>query len=928
MRFPYGTLFTLAVSTSFLIAPAAAATTGGKRALSHGARELSFEPNQGQTAPEVRYLSHGKRSSLFLTANKAVLLLRRGDRQLALEMRLKGANADPRIEGTDPLPGTVNYFSGGDARKWRTGIPRFGRVLYRSVYPGIDLAYYGTERQLEYDFVVAPGADPGRIAMEVAGHDRASIDAQGDLVLMAEGHEMRQHKPVVYQVHDGRRERVDGRYVLRGSTVTFALGPYDRSRALVIDPLFGYSTYLGGNKEEDGTGVATDAECNLYMTGTTPSVNFPTTPGAFRVSVPKSTQTYVAKIDPDSETLIYSTFLGGDSSTVSTGIVVDAAGNAYITGTQAGNFPTTAGAPGTSNDGRAFVAKLNPSGTQLLYGTTVPGTISGTPNAIAIDRNGAAYITGTVTAGLKTTAGAYQPTYPSPVDHTGFLAKVNPDGKSLGYVTYFGVTKVNVDPTSLAVDASGTVYFTGYTRALDLPVTANAPQPKNAGIEDAFLFKLNSTGSAILFGTYLGGVGYDRSQGVALDGAGNIYMAGLTTSGAFPTTPGAYRATETNFSGSGWVVKYSATDYKILYSTYVARVSGLNALAVDSAGNAYTTGEANSTSDLRTTADAIKSKVVVNVDGQDSWVAKLNPSGTGLLYGTYFGGTADETSAAIAIDSDSSIYITGNTFSTDLPMALHPAQGAHSDGGKTRDSYVTQFVEPPWFDAAHIANAASFRGGAIAHGEIVTIYGFSLGPKKLRTYNLTNGKFDTTLARTRVLFDGVEAPIIYASWGQTSIVVPYSVAGKQTTQAVFEYKGRRSAPVTLTVADAAPGIFTIAQNGSGQGAILNWPDYTVNGPNSRIAPGGLLMVFLTVGGENGKDGEPAQGIQQHPMIVTARVGGVDAQVTYAGPSPGLIWGLTQVNVIVPTSVAAGAAVPITVTFGNRTTQADVTIAVK
>jgi uncharacterized protein (TIGR03437 family) len=331
---------------------------------------------------------------------------------------------------------------------------------------------------------------------------------------------------------------------------------------------------------------------------------------------------------------------------------------------------------------------------------------------------------------------------------------------------------------------------------------------------------------------------------------------------------------------------------------------------------------------LRTTADAIKSKVVINVDGQDGWVAKLNPSGTELLYGTYFGGSGNETSAAIAIDSDSSIYITGNTFSTNLPLALHPAQGAHGDGGKLRDAYVTQFVEPPWFDAAHIANAASFQSGAIAHGEIITIYGLSLGPKKLRTYNLTNGKFDTTLARTRVLFDGVEAPIIYASWGQTSIVVPYSVAGKQTTQAVFEYKGRRSAPVTLTVTDAAPGIFTLAQNGSGQGAILNWPDYAVNGPNSRIAPGQVLMVYLTVGGENGKDGELAQGIQQHPMSVTARVAGMDAQVIYAGPSPGLIWGLTQVNVVVPTSVAAGAAVPITVTFGNRTTQANVTIAVR
>jgi uncharacterized protein (TIGR03437 family) len=238
-----------------------------------------------------------------------------------------------------------------------------------------------------------------------------------------------------------------------------------------------------------------------------------------------------------------------------------------------------------------------------------------------------------------------------------------------------------------------------------------------------------------------------------------------------------------------------------------------------------------------------------------------------------------------------------------------------------------QLAEPPWFDASYVFNGASWTKGAVAPGEIITIYGFSLGPKVLKNYNITGGKFDSTLARTKITFDGVPAPIIYASWGQTSVVVPYSVAGKGTTQVVVEYKGRVGAPVTLQVADAAPGVFTAAATGSGQGAIL-LEDYSVNGPANAVPRGRAAMVFMTVGGENGTDGMLAAGIAQHPMPVTATIGGKPAQVIYAGPSPGLIWGLTQVNVIVPADAPTGTAVPIEIAFGGRSTQSGVTIAVK
>lgn len=375
----------------------------------------------------MAFVSHGIRSSLFLTPGKAVLSLLRGDRQLALEMRFKNANPNPRIEGTNRLPGTVNYFAGADARTWRTAIPRYGRVLYRGIYPGIDLSYYGTDRQLEYDFIVAPGVDPHAIQLELAGHDKARIDGHGDLVLMAGGHEIRQHKPVVYQQLDGRREAIDGRYVLRGRTVSFDVGAYDRGRTLVIDPLLGYSSYLGGAGEETATGVATDPAGNVYLTGGTLSADFPVSPGTYQNTKPAVTSSpvvYVTKIDPDGEKLIYSAYM---ASGTSTGLAVDAAGNAYITGTQNSNFPVTPGAAGSKGSG-GFVAKLSPDGAQLLYSTTVPGATF--PLSITLDRNGAAYICGYTQGALKTTPGAFQSTVPGHGTFQGFVAKINPDGKS------------------------------------------------------------------------------------------------------------------------------------------------------------------------------------------------------------------------------------------------------------------------------------------------------------------------------------------------------------------------------------------------------------------------------------------------------------------------------------------------------------------
>jgi uncharacterized protein (TIGR03437 family) len=882
---------------------------------------LSFEPNRGQTAEEVRFLAHGKRSNLFLTPHRSVLSLERNERSLVVEMRFEGANPNPQVEGEERLPGTINYFLGTTPAKRSATLPRFGRVVYRNLYPGIDLAYHGIECQLEYDFVVSPGADPRAIRLKITGQDKARVDKNGDLVLLAGGYELRQHKPLIYQERNGSREPVGGRYVLRGNMVEFEIAPYDAGRILVIDPLLGYSSYLGGNNEDNGSGVATDSAGNVYVTGGVLSTDFPTTPGTYpgKRGTAKERTIYVTKIDPDSETLIYSAFLGPGSSS---GIALDRSGNVYLIGTPGSDFPVTHDSGGTGIT-TGFVAKLSGDGTKLLYSTVLHSSVS--PSSIAVDAAGAAYVVGTASGKtLPSTPGVVQPSLAGST--VGFVLKVNADGKRYDYLTCFGGASGNatVVLSGIAVDGSGNAYITGNTPAKDLPVTANAPQPANGGGNDSFLFKLNATASSFLFGTYLGGAGSDWGQGLGLDEVNNIYVGGFSTSGPFPTTPGSYMSSVAGYGGAAWVVKY-APDFKIQFSTYIADVASVKAIAVEPNGNTTITGEAAFTSTLRTTPDALKAKVDRNTDGSQAWVAKLNAAGTRLLYGSYFGGTEDETSQAVAVDGDGSVYITGETFSPDLPISFNPVQRS-KNAAQYRDAYVSQFVDIPWFDAAHVANGANFTAGPVAPGEIITIYGFSVGPKAFKTFNVTGGKFDTTLARAKITFDGVPAPILYASWTQTSVVVPYSVRGG-TTQVIVEYKGRPSAPVTLQVAQTSPGIFTASATGSGQGAIL-LEDYSVNTAQNPVSRGRAAMVFTTLGGENGVDGLLAAGVAQHPLPVTATIGGKDAQVIYAGPSPGLIWGLTQVNVIVPDAAPTGSAIPIVIAVGGRSTQSGVTIAIK
>jgi hypothetical protein len=392
---------------------------------------LSFEANQGQTASAVQFFSRGSGYALFLTPQEAVLSLSKPVTPTArgaavqpaqqtdvLRMQLVGANPSPQVAGVDQLPGTTNYFLGNNPAQWRTNVPTYGKVAYQDVYPGIDLVYYGNQQQLEYDFVVQPGASPDVIRLSVQGAQNMSLDAQGNLVLQTANGDVVEQAPVVYQEGAGGRQAVAGRYVLVGQDgVGFQVGGYDGSRPLVIDPLLSYSTYLGGGDQDYGYGIAVDPSGNAYATGNTYSSNFPTTPEALQTTYGGYDDAFVAKLNATGTALLYSTYLGGSGADAGSAIAVDTSGNAYVTGlTWSYNLPTTPGAFQTTLEGSgyndAFVAKLNAMGTALLYATYLGGNNSDVGYGIAVDISGNVYVTGeTLSSVFPITPGAPQTTY-------------------------------------------------------------------------------------------------------------------------------------------------------------------------------------------------------------------------------------------------------------------------------------------------------------------------------------------------------------------------------------------------------------------------------------------------------------------------------------------------------------------------------------
>ena len=661
----------------------------------YGKLPMAFEVNQGQADPAVRFLTRGRGYGLYLTPTEAVLRLRgsapassAAPPEAVVRMRLEGANPQPELSGVDLLPGITNYFIGSDPTRWRTAVPNYARVRYKNIYSGIDLVFHGDQGGLEYDFIVAPGADPRRILLDFKGARNLALDSEGNLGVATSSGYLVQRKPVVYQDIDGTRRLVDGRYVLRGKhRVGFKLASYDRRRPLVIDPVLVYSTYLGGRGfEEQVSGLAVDSVGNVFVVGTNEQGGFPTTPISLQPAAEGIyRRAFVAKLNAAGTALDYSTYLGGATNVWGQGIAIDASGNAYVTGHTACGFPTT---PGAFRIACAhpyldfYVAKLSPAGDSLVYSTYL-GADAGDEldMAIAVDTEGHAYVTGAAD-GVPTTPGAFQPENAGGYD--AFVTKLNPAGTALVYSTYLGGSSYDAG-YGIAVDAIGNVYVAGGT-AGTLPTTAGAFQTAFGGGLDVFVAKLDPTGSALIYSTYLGGTEREEAYGIALDRDGNTYVAGVT-GGDFPTTPGAVQVTAGGHTDA-FVAKLNAAGTALVFATYLGGPAwdSANGIAVDRSGNAYVTGSTNG--EFPTTTDA--TQLTVGGAG-DAYVAKLNPSGTGLDYSTYLGGNGYDYGRAIAVDEDQNAYVAGIA-SVGFPTTRGAYQSGYAANG---DAFVAKLGNFP-----------------------------------------------------------------------------------------------------------------------------------------------------------------------------------------------------------------------------------------
>jgi hypothetical protein len=629
--------------------PAAAAATQspalsarGRVQASLATLPLAFEANQGQTDPQVKYMARGNGYTVFLTANETVFAMQassqastartaskhevlRGkttrvatkDKSAAIHMRVVGGNARAEITAGSQLPGVTNYYIGGDRNQWHSGVKQYAGVTYRDVYPGVNMAFYGEQRQLEFDFIVAPGASCVPIQLGVSGAKKIATDNAGNLVMSSSVGNVLLHKPVAYQKKDGVRQPVEARFVLQAKgRVSFELGNYDHSRELVIDPALSYSTYLGGSGEDEAFAIAVDATGNVYVAGQTASPDFPAHTGT--VSTVGGFDAFVTKLNASGSSLVFTTLIGGGGNDVALGIAVSSTA-AYIGGittSSAISFPSTVTlGPGGGQD--SFVASLNSTTGTAVYVTRIGGTGSDSGNAIA-------------------------------------------------------------------VDSTGNAYLVGETDSTNYPTTASPIQDQNAGTDDAFISKINPTGTGLIYSTYLGGSQGDLATGIALDSSNNAYVAGITGSSNFPTTTGAFQTAQKGTFDNGFVTEIKADGSATIYSTYLGGSAGNDpyGIALDSAGEAYVTGSTSST-DFPTINPAQTS----NAGGLDVFVTKFNSTGSALLFSTYYGGTLDDTATGIALDSFGDVYVTGRTASSTYPVSGTPFQGTISGSS---DAFVTE----------------------------------------------------------------------------------------------------------------------------------------------------------------------------------------------------------------------------------------------
>ena len=904
------------------------------------AQGLWFEPNQGQAHPSVQFLAHTPGGYVYFAHDKMALR--------DVRMDLVGANKHATVVLEEPTGGISSYFIGRDEKDWHSGIPHYGRVRYKNVYAGIDLVYYASGRDIEYDFILKAAADPSQI--KLAYNKRVRIDENGDLLVGG----IKQHRPKVLQ--NGREIACE--YLLRNDQVQLALSAYDHSQPLAIDPVLEYSSYLGGPAEEGANDLKVDANGFVLLTGYGRAPNSPDL-NPFQQTSGVSSDTFVFKLDPTGKKLIYYAFLGGDFDDDGQGIDIDSGGYAYVSGqTSSLNFPLKNPIQRQFGGGYkdAFVAKLTPDGRNLVYSTYLGGSGEESGASVAIDAAGNAYVVGETFSFDFPTKNALQPHIAGGGD--AYLVKVAADGSALLFATYLGGSS-NDYGFGVAVDKNGSAYVAGYSQSGDFPTYKGFQLKQKSGASSAFVAKFSPAGDALSYSTFLGGSSGSWGGHIAVDDNGDAFVTGYTSSDDFPIKNAFQPA-----RGGGqdvFLTKLAPSGSELVYSTFLGGSGidfGFGRVAVDSNGSAVVTGFTAS-KDFPT-KNSLQPYVGGGAYGYDAFVTKLTPDGGALIFSTYLGGNAWDAGTAVAIGPNGVIWVAGETFSTDFPVknAFQKDYGGNGDiflvrlgpdapspasfsvtPNKLSFSFVigsamppqqqvlvsssapatfTTTASPSWlrissntnltpatlsvtvdpigllagtytgsiqvdpstnvsvtltvlsptpqFSAGGIVNAASFAGGPVAPGEIISVFGT----------NLTSS----------VTFDGTPGTLVFASPTQVNVTVPYAVTAPNTIIQVGS-----SVPVKLDVAPSAPGIFAAVPAGDN-----------------------VWTLYATGCGSLTNDDLP-----RCVLAVSVTVNDQPTTVLYAGIAPGLVQGANQINIQLPDGIPSGQ-LTIVLTAGDASSK--------
>lgn len=674
---------------------------------------LTFEPNVGQSNTSAAFLARGEGYQLHFAPSQVEIRMGRE----TVRMRFRNAAGGDWIEGVNRLPHKANYLR-GPAEQWRAGVDQYRQLRYRDLYDGVDLVFYGVQRQFEYDFVVHPGADPKAIELEFEGA-AMSIGPNGELDLSTPSGKLVHHTPTIYQERDGRRIAVAGRYRLAGpKRAAFEIGAYDRSLQLVIDPVMQYSSYLGGKAPNGADDIAYatafDAEGNIYIAGRSASSDFPMQ-GAMQSQNRGSGDAFVTKLDPTGKKVIYSTFIGGRGLEYAYGLTVDSLGQAHITGqTGSDDFPLkNAFQSKKTGLNNLFVTKLNAAGNGLVFSTLMGGERNDAGRGIALDSFGNVFVAGLTNSEQFPTQSAMQARLAGNSD--GIIAKFSPEGR-LFFSTFLGGTSTD-EIYALAVDGAGNAYVTGTTGSPNL-ATSNAAQPR-VNPRDAFAAKLVSDGSALAYFTYLGGNGTDEGHAIAVDASGNAYVGGFAGSRNFPTTAGVVREQMAGNS-DGFITKINETGTSFVWSTFLGGTGVTPALedemvksiAVDADGCVYVAGNTAST-------DFPTNRATQSTHGgkRDVFLTKLTAGADKIIFSTFVGGGDRDEAYGIAVSPLRAMLVAGQTFSANYPVE----KGLTEARGATSDAFVTRICDPVMFLSADTLRFTWVQGEALPAAQGVSV---------------------------------------------------------------------------------------------------------------------------------------------------------------------------------------------------------------